>query len=226
MPIRAVVFDLDGLMFNTEAIYDKVGEDLLQRRGKLMTRELKLAMIGRRAQESLTIMIDMHGLTDTVDDLILESHALFFEAAAGRLAPMPGLLELLEYIDSSKLPKAIATSSSHSYVRRVVEPFGMLQRFPVILASEDVNQGKPHPEIYLKAADRLGVDPTEMLVLEDSQNGINAAAAAGAVAVAVPHEHTFHHDFARASLIAESLHDPRVFKLLGRTDLPAGLAPI
>lgn len=74
MPIRAVVFDLDGLMFNTEMIYDQVGDELLRRRGKQMTPDLKLAMIGRRAQESLTFMIDMHGLTDTVDELLEESH--------------------------------------------------------------------------------------------------------------------------------------------------------
>lgn len=216
MPIRAVAFDLDGLMFNTEMIYDKVGDELLMRRGKLMTPELKLAMIGRRAEESLTIMIDMHGLNDTVPDLITESHELFFAAAADRLAPMPGLLDLLEFLEASKLSKALATSSSHQYVQRVVGPFGLLDRFPVILASEDVTRGKPHPEIYLMAAERMGIEPHEMMVLEDSQNGTNAAAAAGAIAVAVPHEHTFHHDFSRATLIADSLHDPRVFELLKR----------
>ncbi|MDB5390550.1 MAG: HAD-superfamily hydrolase, subfamily variant 3 [Planctomycetaceae bacterium] len=214
MPIRAVAFDLDGLMFNTEMIYDKVGEELLLRRGKLMTSELKRAMIGRRAQESLTLMIDMHGLNDTVDDLITESHELFFEAAVGRLAPMPGLYELLEFLEASKFSKALTTSSSHQYVQRVVGPFGLLHRFPIILASEDVTQGKPHPEIYLKAANQMGIEPGEMMVLEDSQNGTNSAAAAGAVAVAVPHEHTRHHDFSRATLIADSLHDPRVFDLL------------
>jgi HAD superfamily hydrolase (TIGR01509 family) len=216
MPIRAVVFDLDGLMFNTELIYDKVGDELLLRRGKVMSAELKLAMIGRRAEESLGLMIDMHGLNDTIADLITESHLLFFEAAADKLAPMPGLHELLEFIEANKLLKAVATSSSHQYVRRVVGPFGLLEKFPVILASEDVIQGKPHPEIYLKAADRLGVEPGEMMVLEDSQNGTNAAAAAGAIAVSVPHEHTRHHDFSRATLIADSLHDPRVFELLRR----------
>ena len=84
----------------------------------------------------------------------------------------------------------------------------------MILASEDVTQGKPHPEIYLKAADRLKIAPSEMMVLEDSQNGINAAAGAGAVAVAVPHEHTQHHDFSRATLVANRLNDPRVLQLI------------
>lgn len=214
MPIRAVVFDLDGLMFNTEMIYDQVGDELLRRRGKQMTPDLKLAMIGRRAQESLTFMIDMHGLTDTVDELLEESHTLFFETAADRLAPMPGLHELLEFIETHQLPKGVATSSSHGYVQRVVGPFGLLPRFNIILASEDVAQGKPHPEIYLKAADKLGIAPSEMVVLEDSQNGINAAAAAGAVAIAVPHDHTRHHDFRRATLIADRLDDPRVLHLI------------
>lgn len=214
MPIRAVVFDLDGLMFNTEMIYDQVGDELLRRRGKQMTPDLKLSMIGRRAQESLTFMIDMHGLTDTVDELLAESHTLFFETAADRLAPMPGLHELLEFIETHQLPKGVATSSSHGYVQRVVGPFGLLPRFNLILASEDVAQGKPHPEIYLKAADKLGIAPSEMVVLEDSQNGINAAAAAGAVAIAVPHDHTRHHDFRHATLIADRLDDPRVLQLI------------
>ncbi len=214
MAIRAVVFDLDGLMFNTELIYDQVGDELLRRRGKEMTPDLKLLMIGRRAQESLGFMIEMHSLKDTVDELLEESHALFFEAAADRLAPMPGLHELLEFIDTHQLPKGVATSSSHSYVQRVVGPFGLLPRFELILASEDVTQGKPHPEIYLKAAHKLGIAPAEMMVLEDSQNGINAAAAAGAVAVAVPHQHTAHHDFGRATLVANRLNDPRVLQLI------------
>ena len=214
MSIRAVVFDLDGLMFNTELIYDQVGDELLRRRGKVMTSDLKLAMIGRRAQESLGFMIEMHSLKDTVEELLDESHALFFETAVDRLAPMPGLHELLDFIDSHKLPKGVATSSSHSYVQRVAGPFGILPRFEMILASEDVTQGKPHPEIYLKAADRLKIAPSEMMVLEDSQNGINAAAGAGAVAVAVPHEHTQHHDFSRATLVANRLNDPRVLQLI------------
>ena len=214
MPIRAVVFDLDGLMFNTEMIYDQVGEELLRRRGKIMTPELKLAMIGRRAEESLGFMIVMNNLKDTIQELQDESHALFFAAAADRLAPMPGLHDLLDFIESHNLPKGVATSSSHGYVQRVVGPFGLLARFNLILAAEDVTQGKPHPEIYLKAAHKLGIAPSEMMVLEDSQNGTNAAASAGAVAVAVPHEHTRHHDFSRATLVADCLNDPRVLKLI------------
>src|SRR5262245_25637276 len=120
--IRAVVFDLDGLMFNTETIYDEVGETLLAKRGKVMTPDLKLAMIGRRPQESLQLMIDMHLLPDTVEALMDESQVTFFEIAADRLAPMPGLHELLTHIDDCGLPKGLATSSGAGYVQRVVGP--------------------------------------------------------------------------------------------------------
>jgi beta-phosphoglucomutase-like phosphatase (HAD superfamily) len=84
----------------------------------------------------------------------------------------------------------------------------------VTLTAEDVTQGKPHPEIYLTAASRIGVKPGEMLVLEDSEMGTRSAAAAGAVAVSVPHEHSRNHNFSSAYLIAEGLHDPRILRLI------------
>lgn len=214
MPIRAVVFDLDGLMFNTELIFDEVGRELLRRRGRVMTPELINQMMGRRAVEALQIMIDMHDLPDTVHELATETQVLFFELAADRLAPMPGLYELLEHIESRQLPKAVATSSSRPYMERILDQFGLLPRFDTTLTAEDVTRGKPHPEIYLAAAERLSVTPEEMLVLEDSQNGTNAAAAANAVVVSIPQEHSARHDFSNATVIARRLDDPVILDLL------------
>jgi beta-phosphoglucomutase-like phosphatase (HAD superfamily) len=91
---------------------------------------------------------------------------------------------------------------------------GLRDRFGFVLTSADVTHGKPHPEIYESAAERLGVAPAEMLVLEDSENGCRAAVAAGAVVVAVPGSHSRRHDFTGARLVAESLADPRIAALL------------
>lgn len=212
--IRAVCFDLDGLMFNTEVIFNEVGHELLRRRDKVMTHDLITAMMGRRAVEAVQVMIDWHGLPDSAEKLIDESQVLFFELAHNRLEAMPGLYELLETIESHEIPKGVATSSTRSYLEKILGRFEMIERFHSILTAEDVQLGKPNPEIYLKAAARLGVAPSEMLVLEDSQAGTNAAAAAGAFAVSVPHEHSAAHDFSNASLVAESLHDPRVLALV------------
>ena len=212
--IRAVCFDLDGLMFNTEVIFNEVGHELLRRRDRVMTHDLITAMMGRRAIEAVQVMINWHELSDTAEDLIDESQVLFFELAKDRLEAMPGLFELLEAIETRNLPKGVATSSTRSYLEKILGKFRLIERFHSILTAEDVQIGKPHPEIYLKAAVRLGVAPEEMLVLEDSQAGTNAASAAGAFAVSIPHEHSAAHDFSNASLVADSLHDSRVMALV------------
>ena len=183
---RAVVFDLDGLMFNTEDLYQEVGTEILRRRGHAFTQELLDRMMGRPGKVALQCMIDMHQLEATVEMLQAETDELFPDILRARLAPMPGLVELLAALESRLIPKGIATSSRRGFVVRVLDQFQWQPRFNPILTSEDITDGKPHPEIYLKAAARLGIAPSEMLVLEDSHNGCKAAVAAGAIAVAVP----------------------------------------
>ena len=212
---RAVVFDLDGLMFNTEELYVDVGTELLRRRGYQFTDELLDQMMGRPSSIALQIMIDTHALKATVEELLAETDELFPEILRTRLAPMPGLLDLLAALELRSVPKAIATSSRRAFVDRVLGKFDMAARFAFILTSEDIVLGKPDPEIYLKAASKLGLPPDEMLVLEDSQNGCRAAVAAGAVAVAVPSGHSHRHDFTGAALIASSLQDERIYRMLG-----------
>lgn len=212
--IRAVAFDLDGLMFNTEDIFNEVGHTVCQRRGKQMTLELLQKMMGRRAPEAIAIMIAHHELKETVQDLIDETRGLFFELATDRLAPMPGLYDLLDRIEQLKLPKAVATSSGRKYLEEILNRFDLLERFHLTLTAEDVTHGKPHPEIYLTVAQKLGVDPREMLVLEDSHAGTTAGVSAGAVVVSVPNDHSRYQDFSHASHVVTCLNDPRVMSLL------------
>jgi HAD superfamily hydrolase (TIGR01509 family) len=127
---------------------------------------------------------------------------------------MPGLHNLLERIESRGLVKGVATSSGRKYLEEILNRFELLPRFHVTLAAEDVTHGKPHPEIYLTAARRLGVNPQEMLVLEDSHAGTTAAVSACAFVVSVPSEHTRHLDFSHATYVATRLDDPYVLQLL------------
>jgi HAD superfamily hydrolase (TIGR01509 family) len=211
---KAVVFDLDGLMFNTEDLYQHVGGEILRRRGKQMTGELLDAMMGRPGSIAHQIMIDTHQLPDTVEQLARETDELFAMLLDARLKVMPGLLELLDELERAGLPKAIATSSGPDFVRQVLGRFRLAPRFDFILTCADIQRGKPHPEIYLLAASRFGLRPGELLVLEDSQNGCRSAVAAGAMTVAVPAGHSLRHDFAGAILVAEHLADPRLYALL------------
>ena len=215
--INAVVFDLDGLMFNTEEIFNETGNELLRRRGITDTQPVIARMMGLRAEEAFREMITMCGFSETIEEMQEESDEYFQSILHEKIAPMPGLFELLEEIELQQLPKAVATSSGRKYLEEVLGKFELLHRFPITLTSADVNKGKPHPEIYLKAAGLLAVSPEQMLVLEDSGNGTKAAVAAGAHIVSVPHQFSKDQNFTGTKHIAESLLDPYILGLLKRT---------
>jgi HAD superfamily hydrolase (TIGR01509 family) len=212
--IRAVVFDLDGLLVNTEELYQHVGSELLRRRGRTFGPDLLDAMMGRPQQVSLRIMIDWHGLADTIETLAAETREIFAGLLDTRLETMPGAVSLLDDLSARGLPHAVATSSGPDFAADVLGRVGIRDRFAFVLTSADVVRGKPDPEIYRTAASRLDVAPDAMLVLEDSEAGCRAAVAAGAVVVAVPGGHSRRHDFSGAAFVAASLADPRVGALL------------
>jgi len=215
--IRAVVFDMDGLMLNTEDIFELAGQRLMERRGLNMTDEIRQSMLGRRAVEAFTAMKLITGLTDRIEDLMYETKELFESIAENSLETMPGLHDVLELIESLNLPRAVATSSPRAYMTPLLERFDLLHRFHFTLTAEDVTHGKPHPEIYQMAAGRLNVHPGEMLVLEDSETGTRAAHAAGAYIVSVPNRHTAVGDFSMSRMKIDSLHDERLLSLLRRS---------
>lgn len=214
---RAVVFDMDGLMFNTEDVYFLVGTELMRRRGFEYTHELSDAIMGRPPQVCFETMIRWHALDERWDAMAAESEEIYIQILDQWLQPMPGLNELLDALEAAGFPKAICTSSSRRLAEATLGRFGLLPRFQFTLTAQEITHGKPHPEIYLTAAERLGIAPEEMLVLEDSQTGCRAAAAAGAFVVAVPGEHSRGQDFSVASLIVSSLADPQLYQAIGLT---------
>ena len=213
---KAVVFDMDGLMFNTEELYWHVGTELLRRRGREYTRPLCDAMMGLQPQPAFQTMIDWHGLSETWEQLAAESDEIYFSLLDQYpVEVMPGLWKLLDVLESAGIPKAIGTSSRRRALETLLNRFQLQGRFAFTLTAEDVQHSKPHPEIYQKAAERFGLLPKEVVVLEDSQAGCRAAVAAGTVAVAVPGAHSRHHDFSQATLVIDTLADPRLYQLLG-----------
>lgn len=211
--ITAVAFDMDGLMFNTEDLYDEVGELLLQRRGQHFTRELKLEMMGLPGQVAFEIMRQRCGLVESVSELQAETDLIFRDLLPAKLELMPGLETLLALLESKGVPKAVATSSHRKMAQRALGLFELESRFEFVLTSEDVVRGKPDPEIYLAAAKRLGIEPRTMLVLEDSHTGSTAAASAGAFTIAVPTSHSRHMDFSHVDFVAERLDDSLILEL-------------
>jgi HAD superfamily hydrolase (TIGR01509 family) len=215
-PVRSVVFDLDGLLVDTERIFEEAARRLLARRNLTLKRDVLQAMIGIPSRAGIPLFRDGHQLAESVEELTAETTDLFFEVLGAAPAPLlPGALELLDRLEQRGLPRAIATSSSAGYVGKVLGPHGLLSRFAFVLTCDDVRHGKPHPEIYEKAATRFGHTAAEMVVLEDSVNGLRAAKSAGAKCVVVPHELVDVGRLNGADAIVASLAAPEVFSLLG-----------
>ena len=217
-PIHGVALDMDGLLFDTERIYFQVGDVVLQRRGKRFCNALQTRMMGRVGVHAIAEMIAFHELGDEPIALLEESNEVYGELLLELLRPMPGLTEFIDRLTASRIEFGLATSSQRKFVDMILPTTDWHSQLSFILTGDDVTHGKPHPEMYLKAADAMGVDPANMLVLEDSGNGSAAAIAAGAVTVAIPNEHTRDQAFEGAYLIADSLTDERLWTLLPPAD--------
>jgi len=217
MTIKAVAFDMDGLMFDTEDTYWKAASALLGRRGHVYTDELCNAMMGRPPKYCFELFKETFGFPETWQELQTESEDLFLEFLDDGYSTMPGLYELLEHLEQRNIPKGVCTSSASRIVSEVLRRKDLAKRFDFILTAEDVTQGKPDPEIYLKAATRFGISPSEMLVLEDSTAGCQAAHSAGAFAVAVRVQHNAHYSFDEANMVVPSLNDPQIMELFVST---------
>lgn len=213
-PIRAVAFDMDGLLVNTEELYTQVGNSILQRRGKRFTEGLKDAMTGLPGPLAFRLMIETENLSDSVETLERESQSLFADLLPKHLRLLSGVEELLEALDQRGLPRCVATSSSRRFAQEVLSAVSILDRFEFIITAEDVDKGKPHPDIYISAARRMSVRSEQMLVLEDSHNGCKAGVSSGACTIAVPGPHSLKHDFTGTFLQASSLIDPAILQLL------------
>ncbi len=212
--IRAVAFDMDGLMFDTEDLYNSVGRELMRRRGFGYPDELSHAVMGSPPKASFTTMIDWYSLPETWEELQAESDIVFLELIKGGFNMMPGLPELLAEIERLNLPKAICTSSSPYLVEPVLAEYDMAPRFDFIMTAADVVHGKPNPEIYLKAAARFGVAPAEMMVLEDSLLGTEAALTAGACTFTVLAEHNRSRTFPGETRLVDRLDAPEILAAL------------
>ncbi len=212
--IRAVAFDLDGLMFDTEALFSRIAGEMLASRGKVFTKEIMAAMIGRQAVIAYPAMKEMAGLSETPEELLAEVRERFYALIDTAVHPTPGLFALLNHLEKSGIPRAVCTSSRRLYAERLLGNHELSHHFSFLLCAEDVTHSKPNPEIYLTAASRFGISPKEMLVLEDSPAGLLAGKAAGAFVVAIPHEQSPAEELQTADIIAKSLNDPAVMSLL------------
>jgi HAD superfamily hydrolase (TIGR01509 family) len=216
---EAVVFDMDGLLFDTEVIYRDAMIASALRLGFEMPEQVFLPMIGLPAEASRAHLIGHYGNDFDVDTFWVESANDFHRLITGKQFLKTGVVELLSHLDRCGLRCAIATSSRHQDVQRNLSAHNLIERFHAVVAHGDYVLGKPNPDPFLKAAERLGKPPEACLALEDSFNGIRSASAAGMMTVMVPDLIVPTDEIRRLCLrIAKDLHEVR--ELLQAMDQP------
>ena len=184
--VQAVIFDMDGLLVDSERIYRDAMMQVSTDFGRDLPLPVFLSMVGTPHDHSRGLAMAHFGADFAYDDwhdaVVLNAHARIPD----ELQLKAGVLELLEELEATGTPRAVATSSSHRTVALQLDPPGLTPRFQTIVANGDYTRGKPSPDPFLVAAARLGVAPAACLALEDSHNGVRAAHAAGMMTIMVP----------------------------------------
>jgi HAD superfamily hydrolase (TIGR01509 family) len=208
--VKAVVFDMDGLLVDTEQVVFEAMRAAALGAGREMPLAVFQRLVGLPGHVSDQIVIEHFG--DGFDPVAWRGEVArhFTEIAQAGIALKAGVVELLDVLDARALPRAVATSSTRHAVDHSLGQHGLVERFGAIISRELQTQHKPHPDPFLKAAAALGVAPEDCLALEDSHNGVRAAAAAGMMTIMVPDMLDPTEEMRGLALhIAEDLHEVR-----------------
>jgi HAD superfamily hydrolase (TIGR01509 family) len=204
--IESVVFDLDGLLLDTEQLWDEVREELVRERDGRWPATAQRDMMGMSSPEWSRYMHDVVGLNETPEEISAEVVRRMLAHYRESLPLIDGAVEAVERV-AARWPLGLASSSNRELIDLALEASGLGRYFAATVSSEEVPAGKPAPDVYLEAARRLQVEPVRCAAVEDSHNGIRSARSAGMRVVAIPNSH-FPPDpdaLALADVVLESL---------------------
>jgi beta-phosphoglucomutase len=210
MAVAAVILDMDGLMVDTEPLYQVAWQQAASELGYHLDDALYARFVGRPTEDCERILLEEYGSSFPLAVFQGRWPGLWREQVEHcGVQTKPGLLELLTFIEEQCLPAAVATSSAAAYADFTLRQAGLADRFAVVVSGDQVVRGKPAPDIYLEAARRLRVSAADCVALEDSEAGIRAVARAGMIGVLVPHWPASPEAVHAASQVVETLHEAR-----------------
>jgi HAD superfamily hydrolase (TIGR01509 family) len=186
--IVAVVFDLDGVIVDSEQLWDDVRERYVRETGGTYTESATRDMMGMSSVEWSRYMAEALGVPGTPEEINATIVERMLEQYGEAPPLIPGAVEAVRRC-AERWPLAVASSSNPELIEVVLDAAGLHEVIPVVVSSQEVARGKPAPDVYLEAARRLGVDPHASAAVEDSHNGIRSAKAAGMRVIAIPNPH-------------------------------------
>lgn len=204
--ISAVIFDLDGVIVDSEPYSMQALVDVLREHGIEPSAEELRRSYGRKVRDDFMDYFARHGVAADLDAAISRKHARYYELAAGRLKPFPGVMPLIDRLRQRGYRLALASSGDRRKVAFSIQALCLNGVFETVVTGDDVSHSKPHPEIYLTAAQRLGVNPAVCVAIEDAPNGVQAAKRAGMRCIAVTNS-VPRVQLQEADLVVESLSD-------------------
>ncbi|MBU7319676.1 HAD family phosphatase [Paenibacillus sp. SM 69] len=209
----AFIFDMDGVIIDSEPLHFKVDMEVMGGLGVPITKEELEGYVGMTNPEMWTRIRLKYGLTPSVEDIIelqLKRKLAYLEASDDR--PIEGITELLHSLHGTKRI-GLASSSPRVFIEAVLNKFDLLSYFDFVISGEEVDHGKPAPDIYLKAAEMLGASPDQCIVLEDARHGVAAAKAAGMTCIGFQNANSGEQDLSKADWIVGSIRQIRLEEL-------------
>ncbi|MCO5315253.1 MAG: HAD family phosphatase [Solirubrobacterales bacterium] len=211
---EAVLFDNDGLVLDTEAVWSRGEQRLFEARGREFTIDHKRSLVGSPAAVAGMKLADFLDEPGREDQLIAELDELVLAELEGGVDPMVGSLELIELLRRERVPVGLVSNSPRRFIERSHEMAVTGMPFDVVISAHEVPEAKPAPDAYLEGCLRLGVEPSKrVFALEDSPSGVGAGIAAGLFVIGVPSVPGI--DLSDADLVAPSLEHPTVLEALG-----------
>jgi beta-phosphoglucomutase family hydrolase len=216
--IQAVIFDMDGVLVDSEPLHYEAEKKALSRYGLTFNREIHRKYIGYSNERTFwKDLIKEFGVSLNIETLMMEKKEYFHNHLHKIRLIQPAYM-LLTQLKKTGVSLALASSSSYALINTFLSQFSLEDFFSVVQSGDDVRHGKPYPDIFLDTAKKMGVKPRNCVVIEDSLNGVKAGHAAGMIVVAVPNEYTKMLDFSLADHVIESLDE---FENLGLIAFPS-----
>lgn len=207
--LKAVLFDMDGVIIDSEPYHYQVEMSVMRDLGLSVSREEYLSWAGTTSRTMYGLLKERHGLKPSVEELytLNQERYMAYLRSLPELSTVPGALGLIRRLSAAGLPLALASSSPLPQIRYVLDRLELTALFPVVASGDEVPGGKPEPDIFLLAARRLRLPPESCLVIEDSTHGVRAARRAGMRCVGLDNPNSAGQDLAEADLVVGSLEE-------------------